>query len=67
MFEIFYKNCICVFIGSMAAVAFGSLIPGMVLGAAILYFSKTKKLVERQKDHEMKTIIHHEQQDEEET
>ncbi|XP_060604863.1 uncharacterized protein LOC132757564, partial [Ruditapes philippinarum] len=44
--------------GSMAAVAFGALIPGMVLGAAILYFSKTRKLI--QNEHEMK-IIHNEQ------
>jgi hypothetical protein len=42
----------------MAAVAFGALIPGMVLGAAILYFSKTRKLI--QNEHEMK-IIHNEQ------
>ncbi|XP_045159313.2 uncharacterized protein LOC123524856 [Mercenaria mercenaria] len=42
--------------GSMAAVAFGTLIPGMVLGAAILYFTKTKKLVDRQHEHEMKIV-----------
>lgn len=46
--------------GTMAAVAFGTLIPGMVLGAAILYFTKTKALLDRKHEHEM-TIIDKEQ------
>jgi len=33
----------------MAGLAFGMLIPGMVLGAALLYFMRTKRLVQEEK------------------
>ncbi|KAL3870120.1 hypothetical protein ACJMK2_042731 [Sinanodonta woodiana] len=33
---------------AMAGIAIGMLIPGMVLGAALLYFLRTKKLIERE-------------------
>lgn len=49
------------FAGAMVAVAFGAFIPGLVIGAAILYFTKTKKMVDRQHEHEMNIIEHQEQ------
>ena len=42
--------------GSMAGVAIGTLLAGMVIGAALLYFLRTKQLQERQTLYEMSVV-----------
>ncbi|KAL4236320.1 hypothetical protein ACF0H5_004707 [Mactra antiquata] len=51
--------------GTMAAVGFGMLVPGLLLGAALLYFIKTKPLIDRKYEREM-SLINREQNDQNE-
>lgn len=49
--------------GAMAGLAVGMLIPGMVIGAALLYFMRTKRLVEEEQMRMGFVNMHHDEDD----
>ena len=44
-----YRSSLRSFSGTMAGLALSMLIPGVVIGAGLLYFMRTKRLVEEEK------------------